>query len=114
MPVENKYPIAEVVKVIRSYDFSHQRRISFEYTVFKGVNDTAEHVKELARLLGGLGCRINLIRFHPIPDSPWESPSPVEMVRLRNALSAKGFITTIRASRGEDIRAACGLLSASR
>jgi len=112
MPVENKYPIAEVVEVIKSYDFSHQRRVSFEYIVFKGVNDTAQHIKELARLLGGLGCRINLIRFHSIPDSSWASPSPGEMVRLRDALSTKGFITTIRASRGEDIKAACGLLSA--
>ena len=114
MPVENKYPIAEVVDLIKSFDFSHQRRMSFEYIVFERLNDTPDHVKEVARLLNGLGCRINLIRFHAIPDSPWRSPGQAAMERLRDALSRKGIVTTIRASRGEDIRAACGLLSASQ
>lgn len=111
MPVENAYPIKEVVKLIRSFDMGRQRRVSFEYIVLAGMNDTAAHVKELARLLDGLKCRINLIRFHKIPDSPYFSPDNGAMVRFRDALTHKGIFTTIRASRGEDIKAACGLLS---
>lgn len=112
MPVERAYPIAEVVDLIKKYDFTHQRRVSFEYIVLKGMNDTPDHVKAIARLLDGLKCRINLIRFHAIPDSPFVSPDALTMTRFRDALSRKGIITTIRASRGEDIEAACGLLSA--
>ncbi|MDR0510339.1 MAG: 23S rRNA (adenine(2503)-C(2))-methyltransferase RlmN [Rikenellaceae bacterium] len=111
MPVEKVWPVAEVVRLLRRYDFSHQRRISFEYIMFEGFNDSPAHIRELARLLDGLKCRINLIRFHAIPDSPFVSPSPERMVAFRDALTAKGIITTIRASCGEDIRAACGLLS---
>lgn len=113
MPVENAWPIKDVVALLREYDFTHQRRVSFEYIVLDGMNATPRHVKELARLLDGLKCRINLIRFHAIPGSPFVSPPMAEMVRFRDALTAKGIITTIRASRGEDIQAACGLLSTS-
>ena len=111
MPAEKAFPAEKVVALLKEYDFTHQRRVSFEYIVFKGVNDTPAHVKELARLLDGLKCRINLIRFHAIPGSPFASPGETEMVRFRDALTKKGIITTIRASRGEDIKAACGLLS---
>lgn len=111
MPVERAYPIEGIVDVIRRHDFSHQRRVSFEYIVMSGLNDTPRHVAGLARLLNGLSCRINLIRFHKIPGSPYFSPPPGETERFRDALSKKGITTTIRASRGEDIDAACGLLS---
>ena len=111
MPVEKAYPIEEVVALLKQYDFTHQRRVSFEYIVLKDINDSPAHVKELARLLNGLKCRINLIRFHAIPSSPFVSPDHTTMVRFRDALSRKGIVTTIRASRGEDIQAACGLLS---
>ncbi len=114
MPVENARPIASVVEALRKYDFTHQRRLSFEYIVMEGLNDSPAHVREIARLLNGLKCRMNLIRFHKIPGSPYHSPSEAKMESLRDALSAKGIITTIRASRGEDIRAACGLLSTER
>lgn len=111
MPVEKVWPVRDVVSLLKRYDFTRQRRVSFEYIVMAGLNDTPAHVKEMARLLDGLRCRVNLIRFHKIPGSPYFSPAEAEMVRFRDALSAKGIITTIRASRGEDIRAACGLLS---
>lgn len=111
MPVERAWPIADTVEVLRRYDFSHQRRLSFEYIVMSGLNDTPRHIRGLCRLLNGLKCRINLIRFHRIPDSPYFSPDDAAMIRFRDALTAKGFQTTIRASRGEDIQAACGLLS---
>ena len=76
-----------------------------------GLNDSPRHVRELCRLLNGIKCRINLIRFHKIPDSPYFSPDEAAMHRFRDALTAKGIQTTIRTSRGEDIQAACGLLS---
>ena len=111
MPVERAWPIAEVAAILREYDFTHQRRVSFEYIVMSGLNDSPRHIRELTRLLNGIKCRINLIRFHKIPDSPYFSPDDAAMVRFRDALTARGIQTTIRASRGEDIQAACGLLS---
>lgn len=114
MPAERRYPIEQVVAELRRHDFVHQRRISFEYIVFRGVNDTPAHVAALTRLLAGLRCRINLIRFHAIPDAPFEGADEPTMVRLRDELSRRGITTTIRASRGEDIQAACGLLSTLR
>ena len=111
MPIEKPYPIAEVMKLLRKYDFTHQRRVSFEYIVMSGLNDSPRHVAELARLLNGVACRINLIRFHKIPDSPYFSPPQPQMEAFRDALIRKGIMTTIRRSRGEDIKAACGLLS---
>lgn len=111
MPVERAYPIAGVAELLRRYDFTHQRRVSFEYIVLSGLNDTPRHIRGLCRLLDGIKCRINLIRFHKIPGSPYFSPPDEELIRFRDTLTAKGIQTTIRASRGEDIQAACGLLS---
>lgn len=111
MPVERAYPIMEVLALLRDYDFSHQRRLSFEYTMFRGVNDTPRHSHELARRLKGLDCRVNLIRFHEIPGSELNPASPEHMERFRDALNAEGITATIRASRGEDIMAACGMLA---
>ncbi|MBO5771085.1 MAG: 23S rRNA (adenine(2503)-C(2))-methyltransferase RlmN [Alistipes sp.] len=112
MPIERAYPIREVADILREYDFTHQRRVSFEYIVMSGLNDSPRHIKELSRLLDGIKCRINLIRFHKIPDSPYFSPDDAAMTSFRDRLTARGIMTTIRASRGEDIKAACGLLSA--
>lgn len=111
MPVENVYPIAEVIELLRSYDMGKQRRISFEYIMFKGINDSPRHVKEISRLLNGMRCRMNLIRFHPIPDTPLQSSSEDSIQEFREALVKRGIRTTVRASRGQDIFAACGLLS---
>ena len=111
MPVQSVYPITEVIKEIRRWNLGRQRRISFEYILFKDVNDTSRHVNELVRLLNGIKCRINLIRFHPIPDTPLEGTSPEGIVEFQNKLKAKKLMVTIRASRGEDIFAACGMLS---
>ena len=111
MPIEKAYPIREVCDILRRYDFTGQRRVSFEYIVMEGLNASPAHIKELCRLLNGINCRMNLIRFHKIPDSPYFSPSNEQMIAFRDKLTAKGIQTTIRASRGEDIQAACGLLS---
>lgn len=111
MPVENIYPLSEVVKTIRVYNLERQRRISFEYIMFKGLNDTPAHIKELSRLLNGLRCRINLIRFHPVPGIQLETSDDKTIESFMIALNAKGIRTTVRKSRGVDISAACGLLS---
>ncbi|RKD91925.1 23S rRNA (adenine(2503)-C(2))-methyltransferase RlmN [Mangrovibacterium diazotrophicum] len=111
MPVEIAYPLDEVLAEIRNWDFGRQRRVSFEYIVFHGLNDTPAHVREMARILEGIKCRINLIRFHPIPDTPLKGTDEATLVEFKEGLEKKGITTTIRASRGQDIYAACGLLS---
>ena len=111
MPVQKKYPIQEVIDVIRRHDFGLQRRVSFEYIMFAGLNDTPRHVSALANLLKGIDCRVNLIRFHSIPDSPFQGSDEATIQQFKDALNARGVLTTVRASRGEDIQAACGLLS---
>ena len=114
MPAERAYSITEIVDVLRNYDFTHQRRLSFEYIVFKGVNDSVVYAKELLKLLRGLDCRVNLIRFHAIPNVELEGVDVAKMTELRDYLTQHGLFTTIRASRGEDIFAACGMLSTAK
>jgi 23S rRNA (adenine2503-C2)-methyltransferase len=110
-PIQKIHPLAEIISLIRKYDFSGQRRVIFEYILFRGVNDSPKHAAALARLLKGLECRINLIRYHSIPDSPL-SPSSNEVIALfQKKLDDSGMLVTLRASRGQDISAACGLLS---
>lgn len=111
MPVEIAYPLEDVLHEIRNWDFGRQRRISFEYIVFNGLNDTPAHVREMSRVLEGIKCRINLIRFHPIPGTPLKGTDEDTLQKFKDALNAKNITTTIRASRGQDIYAACGLLS---
>jgi 23S rRNA (adenine2503-C2)-methyltransferase len=111
MPIQNVHPIADVIAELKKYRFTDHRRVSFEYIMFDGLNDTPRHVKELVKLLNGLTCRINLIRFHPIPGSPLRTSPDERIIQFRDSLTSKGIFTTIRASRGQDIQAACGLLS---
>ena len=111
MPVQKAWPVEAVIDLIREYDFTGQRRVSFEYTMFAGLNDDKRHADALIRLLGGLECRVNLIRFHKIPDAPFEPSPQIVMERFRDRLSNHGITCTIRASRGEDIMAACGMLA---
>lgn len=114
MPAEKAFPVYKVLDLIRKYDFTHQRRVSFEYIVFKGLNDTSRHALALAGLLKGIPCRVNLIRFHAIPDIDLESSDMRRMENFRDILNEKGVICTIRSSRGEDIMAACGMLSTEK
>jgi 23S rRNA (adenine2503-C2)-methyltransferase len=111
MPVQRTNTVEEVLEIIRNFEINNQRRISFEYILFKGLNDTPRHIKELARILNGIKCRINIIRFHQIPGAEFQSPDLGTTINFKEALNAKGILTTIRASRGVDIQAACGLLS---
>ena len=110
MPAEKQLPIGELVETLRGYDFSHQRRLSFEYIMFDGINDSLVFAKELLKVLRGLDCRINLIPFHKIPELELEGSSTEKMTAFRDWLTGHGLFTTIRASRGQDIEAACGLL----
>ena len=114
MPAERQMSITEVVALLKQYDFSHQRRCSFEYICFGGLNDTPVYGREIVRLLQGLDCRVNLIRFHEIPGVDLPGSDEKRMEVLRDYLTAHGVFTTIRASRGQDIFAACGLLSTDR
>lgn len=110
MPAEKAYGLQEFIGLLRTFDWTHQRRLSFEYIVFGGLNDSPRHAKELVKLLSPLECRVNLIRFHQIPDTPYRGASEATMVWMRDYLTQHGVTTTIRASRGQDIYAACGLL----
>ena len=111
MPVQKAWPVAEVIRMLKDYDWTAQRRVSFEYTMFAGWNDDKRHADALTRLLRDIECRVNLIRFHKIPDFPYECASPRAMEAFRDRLNANGITCTIRASRGEDILAACGMLA---
>ena len=114
MPAERQMSITEVVALLKQYDFTHQRRCSFEYICFAGLNDTMTHAREIVKLLEGLECRVNLIRFHEIPDVDLPGADEQRMESLRDYLTKHGVFTTIRASRGQDIFAACGLLSTAK
>lgn len=111
MPAQMAYPLKKILNEIKSWDFERQRKLSFEYIVFGELNDTPAHVKEMARLFDGIKSHVNLIRFHPIPGTPLKMTNEERIQEFKDQLNRKGILTTIRASRGQDIYAACGLLS---
>lgn len=111
MPAEKTFPLHQIISLIRQYDFSRQRRVSFEYIVFKGFNDSIQHAASLSSLLKGIPCRVNLIRYHAIPDTPLEGVDWKKMEIFRDMLNNRGILATVRTSRGEDVFAACGMLS---
>ena len=114
MPAERQMSITDIVTLLKQYDFTHQRRASFEYIMFNGINDSMMHAREIIKLTSGLECRVNLIRFHTIPDVDLPGSDMKRMESFRDYLTAHGVFTTIRASRGQDIFAACGLLSTAK
>ncbi len=114
MPAQKAFPLSSVMKLLQAYDFSHQRRLSLEYIMWRGVNDDIAHAEMLVKLIGNLDCRVNLIRFHAIPGVDLHPASDERMMMFRNFLNSKGITATIRTSRGEDIAAACGMLSATK
>ena len=110
-PAEKAFGIEEIAGLLRGYDFSHQRRLSFEYVVLGGVNDTEAHARRTAKLLHGMECRVNLIKYHPVPGAPFKAPDDKAVAAMRDYLTAHGTFATVRASRGQDISAACGMLT---
>jgi 23S rRNA (adenine2503-C2)-methyltransferase len=111
MPIENAQPLEKTIKLIEKYDFRHQRRFSAEYIMIQGFNDSAKHARKLAEILKNIPSRVNLIRYHEHPGSDFKASSEIKIHEFQEILNSRGIITTIRASRGEDIFAACGLLS---
>lgn len=111
MPAQKAFPISNVMNILRGYDFSKQRRLSLEYIMWRNVNDDLTHADMLIKLIGGVKCRVNLIRFHAVPGADLHPSSEEKMIIFRNYLNSKGVLATIRASRGEDIDAACGMLA---
>lgn len=111
MPVERAFPLRGILPLLRQHDFAHQRRLTVEYTMFDGLNDDLRHADALARLLRGSDARVNLIRFHRTPGFEGAPASQKVMEAFRDRLNDSGIIATIRASRGEDITAACGMLA---
>ena len=111
MPVQKAFPLNEVLALLRRYDWSGQRRLSFEYTMFRGENDDLAHAQKLVEALKGLDCRVNLIRFHESPEAPFKTSMPTTIKTFQDYLNRNGVICTLRASRGQDIDAACGLLA---
>lgn len=114
MPVEKAFPLSEILDLLKKYDWSKQRRLSFEYIMFKDLNDSLLHAKELVRILNGLDCRVNLIRYHSIPNVELQTSTNDVMEKFRDYMTNKGVTCTIRSSRGEDISAACGMLSTEK
>lgn len=114
MPVEKAYDVRSVMQLLRQYDFAHQRRLSVEYIVWRGVNDSVQYADSLARLIQGTNARVNLIRFHAIPGVDMQPSDIATMERFRDRLNQLGITATIRASRGEDIMAACGMLAGAK
>ena len=111
MPVQKAFPLNEVLAILRKYDWSGQRRLSVEYTMFRGENDDLAPAQRLVEALRGLDCRVNLIRFHESPEAPYKTSMPTVIKDFQDYLNRHGVICTLRASRGQDIDAACGLLA---
>ena len=114
MPVELRHPVHRVLEFLKTPRARSRRRISFEYILFGGLNDTPAHATELVRLLHGIRCRVNLIPYNPGVESGFRPSTPGATAAFQRALQAKGMIATVRKSRGADIQAACGLMSTRR
>ena len=111
MPASGGLSLKELFALLRTVNWRGQRKLSFEYVVLAGVNDSARHVEELIRILRPIPCLVNLISYHPHDGAEFSRPKDMVLVRMRDRLNNSGVHTTIRASRGMDIDAACGLLS---
>ncbi len=114
IPAEKAFPVQQVFSILRKYDWSHQRKLSVEYTLFNDLNDTEACAKQLHSLIHGMNCHVNLIPYHTIPDVGL-TPTPMKKIEQFQAwLTKKGLNVTVRRSRGQDIEAACGMLSKTR
>ena len=111
MPINKKYPIAELLTACREYPgSSNARRITFEYVMLKGVNDSPAEARELVRLLANIPAKVNLIPFNPWPGAPYECSSAGAIAAFADIVNAAGYSSPVRTPRGRDILAACGQL----
>ena len=110
VPPNRKYPLAEILETCRRFPLKRRSRITFEYVMLDGVNDTPEDARRLARLLSGIKAKVNLIPLNPAPGIPFERPPDERIDRFAQILADRHFTVSVRKSRGQDIRAACGQL----
>lgn len=110
MPVNNMYPLPDLIETCKNYAEKTKRQITFEYILIKGVNDSLNYADKLAKLIGGFNSKVNLITFNPAPDSLLQAPGISQVKSFKNKLTVRGIPTTIRISKGDDISAACGQL----
>jgi 23S rRNA (adenine2503-C2)-methyltransferase len=110
VPPNRKYPLAEILETCRQFPLKRRSRITFEYVMLDGVNDTPEDARRLARLLSGIKAKVNLIPLNPAPGIPFERPPDERIDRFAQILADRHFTVSVRKSRGQDIRAACGQL----
>ena len=111
VPINKKYPLVQLMEVCRHYFDGHvRRRITFEYVMLDGVNDTVQHAKQLVRLLADIPCKVNLIPFNPFPMTPYRCSTHSAIERFSQRLQAAQINTIVRRTRGDDINAACGQL----
>jgi len=114
MPVNRRYPLAELIATCRTLPIAQRRRITFEYVLLAGENDAPADARRLVKLLHGVRAKVNLIPFNPFPGSGFAAPGPTVVTEFRQQLLAAGLNATVRATRGRDIQAACGQLAATR
>ncbi len=110
VPIDRRYPVPELMAAVRDYAGRTHRRVTFEYALMKGINDTADLARELAGQLRGLLCHVNLIPLNPVAGSPYQPSSPEQAARFQAILEGQGIPTTMRLRRGIDIDAGCGQL----
>ncbi len=112
VPINQKYPLAELLVTIRDYlEAAPRDFVTFEYVMLDGVNDSVQQAHELVALVGDLSCKFNLIPWNPFPDAPYKRSSNNAIHRFREVLQNAGFVVTVRKTRGDDIDAACGQLA---
>ncbi|MNC87498.1 Dual-specificity RNA methyltransferase RlmN [compost metagenome] len=110
MPPNRKYPLAAILDACRRFPLKKRSRITFEYVMLAGVNDTSEDARRLAKLLAGVKAKVNLIPLNPAPGIPYERPSDERVDHFAQILADRFITVSVRKSRGRDIRAACGQL----
>jgi 23S rRNA (adenine2503-C2)-methyltransferase len=114
MPINRRFPIEKLLAACRRYPLKPTRRITFEYVLLSGTNDSPAEARRLAALLRPLRCKINLIPFNPFEGSPFRSPAESAVQAFRDELVRDGYTVIVRRSKGRDISAACGQLSYRR
>jgi 23S rRNA (adenine2503-C2)-methyltransferase len=111
MPINRRYPLAELMAALKRYPLPPRRRITIEYTLIQGINDGPDEARALARLLRGIPVKINLIPMNPIPSTPFQMPAPERIEAFQSALRHAGFSVFVRKQRGDEVNAACGQLA---
>ena len=114
VPINKKYPLKDLIKACQDYPRSkNSKRITFEYVMLKGVNDSVSDAKRLVKMISGIPAKINLIPFNPWPESPYECSNPDQIKKFSDIINNAGYASPVRKTRGQDIMAACGQLKST-